>query len=237
MDVELTAEFSCGGELSNQDFQIVTGHAVCVSVQGKPGTANGIVDGNVASRETAAGLERREPGIASGLNRAHVGLPHHSVGGSLQSDGHPRVVSEVRIDREEQAVDAIGHPTAEQGVVKICRGAQHRGVDGVTGNRGHEVRAVDRRGIDAGGAVPGQVCCAKGADQQADVFRHRFNFNAVLLGVKGEGKRKGEEQSECCCRQAESMEHGDKMRRVNSVICSESRMTLTNFSWTSMNGF
>ena len=156
--------------MSHEDFEIVTGYAVCVSVQGKPSTANGIIDDDVASWNTAAGLKIGKPRIVSRLNRTHIGLSNSGVGRPFQSNRHPRVVGEVGIDREEQAVDAIGYSAAEQGVVKSGGSAQYRWVYGITGHRGHEVIAVGRRGINASGAIPGQVRYAEGADQEADVF-------------------------------------------------------------------
>ena len=50
LNVKLAADFTCGGELSHEHFEIVSRNSIGVAVQGIPSATNGVVDRDVASR-------------------------------------------------------------------------------------------------------------------------------------------------------------------------------------------
>ena len=186
-------EITCGGELAHQDFEVVPGHAVGVAVQGVPCTSDGIVYGDVASGKAPTSIEIGEPRIVTRLDGADVGFSGQCIGCSRQTDGDPRVISQVRVDREEKAVDAVGDSSAEGGVVEVCRGVDVGRVGRIAGHRGNEVVAVYRGGVDVCRAVAGEVSNAEGTDQQTDVFVDHFDLDAVFLGMEG-GVEWGEQQ-------------------------------------------
>ena len=126
------------------------------------------------------------------MDGADVGFSGQRIGCSRQADGDPRVVGQVRIDREEQAVDAVRDPRPESGVVEVRGGVHIGGVGGIAGHRGDEVVAVCRGRVDVCRAVSGEVGDAEGADEEADVFVDHFDLDAVFLGMERRGA--GEEQ-------------------------------------------
>ena len=108
MDVELAAEFACGGELTGQHFHVGTCDSVGIAVQRIPRATDGVVNGNVSACESCSGIEVGQPRVCSGLNCADGGFSCSGIGNAFKSDGDPAVVSQVGIDRKQQAVDAIG---------------------------------------------------------------------------------------------------------------------------------
>ena len=93
-------------------------------------------------------------------------------------------------------------------MVEGRRGIDEGGVDGITGNGGDEVVAVDCRGVDLGGAVTGEVGDPECANEQSDVCGDGFDFNAVLLSRREGEKRKQSNSAMSGCRQAESLGMG-----------------------------
>ena len=204
LTVDLTADFARGGELANEDLEVIASDAIGVSIQGIPCTTDEVVDGNVVSRHSAAGLEGGQPGIVRCLHGAHVGFSSEGIGDALQSDRHPAVILEIGVHREKEAVDAIGGSSSECCLVKLRRGVDVRRVDGVTRHGGHEVIGVVHDNIKPRAAVTGEVGDAQGADQHADVFGHDFGLHLIpFRGRRGHHgaclKRKtggGQEQAE-----------------------------------------
>ena len=210
LDVELTIEFTRGGELTGQHLQVVSGHTVGVSVQGIPCTTDAVIDGDVATRKTSTRIEVGEPGVVVGLHRAHVGFTRQRVRRALQTNGHPRVVSEVRVHREQQAVDAVRNPSTKRSMVEVRRRIDERGIRGITRHGGQEVVRTVHGDINMSGAVSRQVDNTEGTGQDADVLvddfqldviplRSRSGIHSDLLDLgKGGGHKKKEGRTERC---------------------------------------
>ena len=179
--VHLSAEFTRRGELADEHLQVIAGHTVGIAVERVPGAANDVVDGDAATGKSSAGIEVGRPRVDRGLDGAHIGLPSHHIGHPFQADRHPAVVGEVRIDREEQAVDAIRRGSAQHGVVVRRGGVDVRGVDGVTGDGRHEVVGVVHLDVETGAAVAREVGHTEGTDEHADVFADDFQLKSVAF--------------------------------------------------------
>ena len=196
MDVKLAAEFARGGELTGQHFHVGTCDSVGIAVERVPRATDGVVNGNVSACESCSGIEVGQPRVCSGLNCADGGLSCSGIGNAFKSDGDPAVVSQVGIDRKQQAVDAIGCTCAQGGVIEVGCGVDEGGVRGVTRDGGQKVRGRHVVNVQTGCAVARQVGNAESTDEQADVFGDHFNFksNAVLclnvwLCEEEEGKK------------------------------------------------
>ena len=187
LGVHLNRQVTGGGELSGEDLEVGSGHTIGIAIQGVPGATHGVVDGDVAPGKTGTRIEVGRPGIQAGGDRAHRRFTGHGIGRALQTDGDPAVVGEVRIDGEEQAVDAVGSGASEDGVVKIRRRVDIGGVVGIPGDGRQEVILILHRDVHPGAAVSREVGDAEGTDEHADVFADDFDFDAVVLSMQGRG--------------------------------------------------
>ena len=185
LDVDLSAEFTRRGELTRQHLEVIAGHTVGVAVQGVPCATDSIVDGDVATGQPTARIEVGEPRVVVGLDRAHVGLTGEGIRRACETDGHPRVVSEVWVDREEQAVDAIRNTSTQGGVVKVRRGLDIGWIRRIPRHRRQEVSRSIGRHIDVRRAVARQVGHTEGTDEDADVLIDDFDFDAVSFRCSG----------------------------------------------------
>ena len=130
--IDLSAEFSGGGELADQDLQIGTGNAVGIAVQGIPCASDHVINCDVVAGQSAARVEVGHPGVVRGLDRADARFADGRIGHTFKTDGDPAVISEVGVDREQQAVDAIRSAGTEGGVVEIRGRVDVGRIQGVT---------------------------------------------------------------------------------------------------------
>ena len=116
--VHLATEVASGRELTDEHFEVIAGHTIGVAIQCIPGSTDGVVDGDVASGKTTARVEVGCPWVVRGLDRAHIGLTYAGIRHTFQSDRDPGVIDEIRVDRKQQAVDAIRCCSSQGGVIE-----------------------------------------------------------------------------------------------------------------------
>ncbi len=182
--VHLEGHGAIGGELPRQHLQIRSGDAIGITIQGVPGASNVIVDGNVTPCEPSTRVEIRCPWVHCGLHGGDIGFTSTCIGCSRQSNRHPAIEFQVRIDREEQAVDAIGRHCTHGSVAEGCGGRDVGGVDCITGNGTEEVVLVFHGDVGAVGGITRQVCRSKSAHKDADVFIDDFDPEPILAGLR-----------------------------------------------------
>ena len=228
--IDLSAEFAGGGELADQDLEIRTGNAVGVPVEGVPGAANHVVDFDVSAGQSAARVEVGHPRVVCGLDRADGGLANGGIRHAFEADGHPAVIGEIRVDREQQAVDAVRGAGTQRGMVEVRRRVDVRRIQRVTGHGGHEVVLVVHDDIEPGAAVARQVGDAQGANQHADVLRHdlgrdfvafggrRGDHGAGLEGQAGGGQEQAEQKAIGNHGEIISDSSADKCTRISPII-------------------
>ena len=103
LDVKLAREDPVGGELAQQDAVVFTCDAIGTAAENEPGTADGVVDGEVAT-----GLEIGQPIVVIRRNRVHNAFT--STRRTFQSDGHPTVVAHLRESGQKHGIQARRNP-------------------------------------------------------------------------------------------------------------------------------
>ena len=149
----MTAEFACGGKLSCQHSHVRSCDAIGISIERVPRASNCVIDCNVSTRSARAGVEVGEPRVVPGLNGADASFSTSRVGNSFKSNGDPAVVGKVRVNREEQAVDAVGCACTQSRLVKVRGGVDQGCIRGVPGNRRQKVIRIHVADVKSGGAV------------------------------------------------------------------------------------
>ena len=179
--VHLSADFTGRGELADEHFQVFTGDTVGITVQGIPSATDEVIDDNAGSGKTRSRIEVGHPGVACSLYRSNGGFSGQCVRHTFETDGHPAVIGQVGIDREEQAVDAVRGCGAQCGLIEGGRRIDVGRIVLVTGNGGHEVRLVVHGDVDPGAGETREVGYAQCADEWSDVFGHRFDGQVVAF--------------------------------------------------------
>ena len=187
----MTADFTCGGELTNENLQVGTSNSIGVSIQGVPSATNEVIDGQVSTCHAPTGIEVGEPGVVRGLHRADVSFTSHGVGCPFDANGDPAVILKVGVYTEEKAVDAVRCARTQNRMVEIRCGVHIRWIDHVTRNRRHEVVFVVHLYIQTGATVAGHVGNTKGAHEHSDVFSHHLCRNLVPLRSRRRQHRSG----------------------------------------------
>ena len=157
LDVDRSAHFTIGGELTEEDGAIRGRHAVGVAIEDVPHATDGIVHDDVAARGARTGIEGRHPRLPGGLDRGGRVLPCRSIGRSFESDGDPAVIGEVGVHREQQWVDRLGSRTAQDVLEEIGGRRNVEGVVGVAVDGRHKVGRVLGVQQDLIGRHAGQV--------------------------------------------------------------------------------
>ena len=93
--------------MSDENPEVFTGHPIGVAAQGKPRTANQVVDFNVAARRSSQIIKVGQPGVGRGLNGRNGGLTGGGIRWPFQANGHPRVIGKLREHCEEERIDPL----------------------------------------------------------------------------------------------------------------------------------
>ena len=176
LGIELTTEVSRRSELTSQHFQIRSSDSIGITIQGIPSTTDDVVDDNAFTGHTSTRVEVGEPWIACRLDCGHIGFPRQGIRSAGQANGDPTVVGQIRVDWEQQAIDAVRHPGSQRSVVEIRRGVHIGRIHRVTGDGTEEIILVGHGHEDLVTAVTGQVSGSECTDEDADVFGNGLHF-------------------------------------------------------------
>ena len=142
LDIQVARQFSVGGELTQQYRSIGFGETVGVSIQDVPNPTDLVVDDDVPSRKTIAGLEPEAPILVGRIHNGRGSLSRCSARGSFQADGDPAVEREFRETRQEQRIYIFRCRSTQDVLVEVGGRVQVKWLIDVAIYRSHEVRGV-----------------------------------------------------------------------------------------------
>ena len=150
LNVEGTGEHAVGSDLCEEYLLVVTGHAVGVSVEDEPSTADGVIDGEVSTC-----FEVASPRVDSRFNGVDVSFS--CCGFFCKADGDIGVISGFGEEGEEGGVLIGTEESTERTLIEVT-GRLNAGWElGVTGYARDEVVAVLRLDVDTVGDVSVEV--------------------------------------------------------------------------------
>ena len=163
LQVQLSTQVTGRGQLGEQHPAIAIGRSIGSRRQGKPAIAVGTVQGNGVAHLESTGPRRR-------LDKLDAYLIGRCIRRTIDADGHPRVLLELRVQREEDRIDRRRSRAAQRVLEERFGGGDPGGIKTLTHHSAEAVSRVVEMGKEAVGRGPGH-----------SRKRQRINLEAHLI--------------------------------------------------------